>query len=126
MFIATVLTITMFICKTMLLGFPCVIFWSIAGGYAYTQSTATWDIYYLLFFASMGMTIFCSLAMYALRTKKEEKAEGDELIDEGADKDVKFIDEGKEEEGIGRRTRAVRDRAARRRKYGIKKPLRLD
>jgi len=124
--IPVALTISMFQSKSFMLGFPCLIFWAILSGHFYQLSTTTWDIYYLAFFGSIGMAIFCAFAAYGLRTKKEEKQVGDELIDEGKDT-TKFIDEGEtEEEGIGRRAKAVRERAARRRKFGIKKPLRLD
>ena len=117
-FIAVALTCTMFATKQMMLGFACVIFWAILGGYAYTISVYTWDPYYFIFFASFGMAIFCALAMYALRTKKEEEEEGDEFIDEGKD-DIRYIDEGKEEtEGepkVSKQTKAVRGRADNRR-----------
>jgi len=123
--ITLVLTWAMFHTKNMMLGFPCVMFWAITGGYCYTQSTTTWDIWYLLFFAStFGMTIFCAIAMYGLRTKKEEQEEGDQLIDEGKD-ETQFIDEGEPEEDISRQVRKVRDNADRRRTKGIRRPPRL-
>jgi len=111
--IAVALTFVMFLSHQMMLGFPCVIFWAIMGGYCYTQSTATWDIWYFLFFASaIGMTIFCAFAMYGLRTKKEEATE-------------RFIDEGEPEEGVSRQVRKVRNSAERRRTKGIRRPPRL-
>ena len=120
-FAAVVLTYSMFQSRSSMLGFPCLIFWSIMGGYCYQQSTATWDIYYLTFFGSFGMGIFSMFAAYALRTKKEEAAEGDEFIDEGKD-DIKFIDEdGKsntvmvDEDKPRRTSREIRERAERRR-----------
>ena len=130
-FAAVVLTYGMFTSKQAMLGFPCLIFWAILGGYCYQQSTATWDIYYLTFFGSFGMAIFSAFAAYGLRTKKEELTEGDEFIDEGKD-DVKFIDEGGKASGksdsenteteLGengekpsRRTRDIRNRANKRR-----------
>ena len=124
-FASVVLTCVMFLSRSSMLGFPCLIFWAILGGYCYQQSTATWDIYYLLFFGSFGMAIFSAFAAYALRTKKEEAQEGDLYFDEGGDKDVKFVDEGgKDTEGElepdndkpnDRRSREIRDRASRRR-----------
>ena len=118
------LVIAMFATKQMMLGFPSAIFWFILGGYAYTQSVATWDINYFLFFGSMGMGIFSMFAAYGLRTKKEELRIGEEYIDEGRD-DLKFIDEeknghaktGPEDDAIPPRDRMqeVRDRARRRR-----------
>jgi len=124
--IATALTVTMFASKSSMLGFPCLIFWAIMGGYCYQESTATWDLYYLTFFGAFGMAIFCAFAAYALKTKKEEAEEGDLFFDEGGDKDVKFIDEGSssktdkgaiDEDGekLSRRTRSIRERASRRR-----------
>jgi len=122
--IATALTCVMFASKSSMLGFPCLIFWAIMGGYCYQESVAAWDLYYLTFFGAFGMAIFSAFAAYALRTKKEEAEEGDQYFDEGGDKDVKFIDEsgsGKvatdEDEGEkpSRRTRSIRERASRRR-----------
>jgi len=121
--IAATLTATMFASRSSMLGFPCLIFWAITGGYCYQESLATWDNYYFVFFASMFMGIFCAFAAYALRTKKEEAREGDLYFDEGGDEDVKFIDEGgsgrdtTDEDGDkpGRRARGVRERAERRR-----------
>jgi len=118
--IAVALTFIMFLSRNMMLGFPSAMFWAIMGGHCYGQSTATWDIYYLLFFAAFGMAIFCMIAAYALRTKKEEAEEGDQLLDEGADKDMRFIDE-KEERGISRRVRSVRDRARKRLVQGVQR-----
>lgn len=112
-------TFALFITKEYMLGFPAVIFWGILGGFSYAESAATWDIHYFLFFASMGMAIFCSIAMYVLRTGKEEEAIGDELIDEGKDT-TQYIDEGKGEE-TSRTRRGVRDRADKRRNEGIKR-----
>ncbi len=120
--IALGLTMAMFHTRNMLLGFPCVIFWAVLGGYAYTESTVVWgDWQYYLFFASMGMVIFSALAMYALRTPKEEKEEGDEFIDEGKD-ETRYIDEGSPSEGdspegseVSKRTKGVRGRAKERR-----------
>jgi len=114
------LTVVMFATREMMLGFPCVIFWAVLGGYAYTESTTAWgDWQYFLFFASMGMAIFCALAMYGLREKRdtiadEEMERGDGgYIDEeywGEEKD-EFEPEKKER----RRTRELRERAERRR-----------
>lgn len=115
--IATALTFAMFHTRQMMLGFPCVIFWAILGGYCYGNTVYDWDIYYFLFFASaFGMTIFCALSAFALRERKDTETDKDEYIDEGED-DLKYIDEEKSEEesGVSKRTRAVRDRAKKRR-----------
>lgn len=92
--ITVLLTHAMFSTRQMMLGFPSAIFWAILGGYAYTTSEATWDIYYLLFFASMGMAIFCMFAMYALREKRDTL--GDRSIERG---DGEYIDEEKGDGG---------------------------
>lgn len=78
------LTVAMFTTHNMMLGFPSAIFWGILGGFAYNQSATTWDWQYLLFFASMGMVIFCVIAMYALRRKDLAGPDigGGEFIDE--------------------------------------------
>ena len=134
-----VLTYAMFQSRNSMLGFPCLIFWAIMSGYCYQESTATWDLYYLTFFGSIFMGVFCAFAAYGLRTKKEELTEGDEFIDEGKD-DIVFIDEyaspskakdyydeygnvrakynrkNPEEEVVGDRARGVRERAAARRR----------
>lgn len=135
--LAIALTVAMFFTRQAMLGFPCGIFWAILGGFSYIQSTATWDILYMVFFASFGMAIFTIFAAFALRTKKEELREGDSFIDEGKD-DVVFIDEGaspaeakqyydeygnpryrkqegKPEEDAGPRARALHNRAEKRR-----------
>jgi len=78
-------TVAMFATRNLLLGFPSAIFWGILGGFAYQQSSTTWDWQYILFFSSMGMVIFCIMAMYALRRT--------DLSGPDADKG-KFIDEG--------------------------------
>jgi hypothetical protein len=63
------LTVAMFATRQMMLGFPSAIFWGIFGGYAYLQSSSTWDWQYILFFSCMGMVIFSMFAAYALRKK---------------------------------------------------------
>lgn len=86
-FVAVVLTATMFATKQSMLGFPCVIFWAIMGGEAFTQSEATWDTYYLLFFAcTLGMATFCALGAWGLREPR------DTIADEGLDEDAEDAD----------------------------------
>ncbi len=92
-FTAVALTWAMFSTRQMMLGFPCAIFWAILGGLAYTKSVIDWDLHYLMFFASMGMTIFSVIAMYGLRTKKQEIADGDSFLDEPG-VDDRYYDEG--------------------------------
>jgi len=85
--ISIMLICIMFHSRNVMLGFPSAIFWAILGGYCYQQSVATWDIYYLMFFASFGMVIFCIFAMYGLRDKDLSGPDADE---------GKFFDEEKE------------------------------
>jgi len=127
--LAVLLTVAMFHTRNKLLGFPCLIFWAILGGYFYQQSEATWDINYLLFFASMGMAIFTGYAAYALRKSDLSGPNADEgaFIDEGGgsggkryveDKESdEYIDEGESKPSA--RTRDLRARAARRRSGNV-------
>jgi len=124
------LTYLMFTTKNRMLGFACAIFWAIFGGLCYQESAATWDLYYMLFFASaFGMVILTIIAQFGLREKRDsigdvemEKGEGG-YIDEG--KKVKQLSEGDdnymmEEEVVteSRRTRALHARADARRNRG--------
>jgi len=125
--IATALTVFMFVTQQMMLGFPSAIFWAVFAGLCYQNSTATWDIYYLTFFASMGMTIFSMYAAYGLRTKREEQMEGDTYIDESKD-DMVFIDESRNTEPEphdqpSRRVQEIRERAARRKATGVRRKI---
>lgn len=79
------LTVGMLWSRRMMFGFPAGILWAITGGFAYQITAATWDMWYILFFASMGMAIFSFIAMYALRKR--------DLAGPDADKG-QFIDEG--------------------------------
>jgi len=118
--IAVALTFVMFLSRQMMLGFPCVMFWAIMGGYCYTMSVYDWDTWYFLFFASLGMAIFCALAAFALREKRDTIA--DEEMEEG---EGGFIEEGKEkvspksdnseESEVSERTKRIRERADNRR-----------
>lgn len=114
------LTFAMFHSRDLLLGFPSAIFWAILGGYCYQQSTVTWDIYYFVFFASMGMVIFCLVAMYALREKDLSEPEPDKttFFDEETEPDLRGdIGKGKEGDEFqpSDRAKRIRDRADRRR-----------
>lgn len=94
-FIAVALTCTMFATRNMLLGFPCVMFWGILGGFFYKQYVTFGDLYYLLFIAcDIGMTIFCAIGMYALRDRDLSPKKSD-WLDSG-----KFFDEEKRDPGI--------------------------
>jgi len=69
--IAVVLTVFMFTTRQSMLGFPSSLFWLIFCGYCYQQSVTTWDMYYIIFFASFGMTIFSMYAAFVLREKPD-------------------------------------------------------
>lgn len=80
--IAAWLTATMFTSRQAMLGFACALFWAIFGGYAYTLSSVTWDIYFILAFGSLlGMVSFTSLAAFGLREKRDSL--GDEAMERG-------------------------------------------
>lgn len=129
--LAVGLTVAMFATKQAMLGFACALFWAVIGGYTYTLSSTPWgDWQYLLSMSClMGMIPFCMYGAYALRTKKQEAIEGDQLIDEGGDRNITFIDEvrqpKKEKEEEPSRISRVRKRALLRRKYGIRRKLSL-
>lgn len=121
--ISLALTCTMFATRERMLGFPCAIFWILTGAQAYILSTTPWgDIYYYIFFASaIGMTVFCILASFALRERRDTLA--DEELEKG---DGTYIDEtegGKEPDLLSeepepkpsKRTQALRKRAENRR-----------
>ena len=122
--IAVWLTCCMFSNKSMMLGFPSALFWALTGACFYIVPTAVdpmpdieWVVNWWnwLGFSCFGMTIFCVLAMYALRTKKEDAEDGDQFFDEGGDKDVKFIDEGKPDEPMDDEKPSARIKALRKR-----------
>lgn len=138
--VAVILTWVMFDSKNSMLGFPCVIFYAVAGGGWYEESTEAWDMEYLMFFSCMGMAIFAALGMWGLH-KKGMPLEGEgrwldeELfMDEGRERrkteklatefygdDIKEYDDFYPDEMIGKpskRSQGVQDRArARREKY---------
>ena len=95
--IAVSLTVAMFATRNLMLGFPSAIFWAILGGHCYQESAATWDIYYLIFFASIGMAIFSMYACYALRSVdlSEPDADKGKYFDEELEPDLRGnIDKG--------------------------------
>ena len=119
--IAVLLTCTMFVSRQAMLGFACAMFWFITGAQAYILSTEPWvDIYYYVFFASaFGMTVFCILASYGLREKRDtladeelEKGEGEYIDESGKEPDL--LSEEPEPK-MSKRTRALRKRAEDRR-----------
>ena len=139
---AVILVVAMFHSRNVMLGFPSAIFWFVFGGYNYTLSATTWDIHYLIFFASMGMGIFCLFAMYALQAKDLSGPDADrgKFFDEGREPDLRGdIERSSTERGSAERSstesgdefddefqpssrvKALRERAARRRSSSVKK-----
>lgn len=107
------LTYVMFLTRNSLLGFPSAIFWALLGGHAYTLSTTAWgDIEYYIFFASMGLAVFCMFAAFTLRKKDLDSPDIDkgEFIDEEGD--VSEAEEVKEEDDkyFDERAKKRRDR----------------
>ena len=123
--IALGLTVAMFVTKNHMLGFACAIFWAIFAGANYLNSQATWDIYYFMFFAGAGMTIFTMYGAFGLRPKDLAGPDADKgaFIDEGGS--PKRTDDyglGEDEDEFNRTwnrgseaAKRIRDRAERRR-----------
>lgn len=120
--IAVILTATMFATRNSMLGFPSAMFWALLGGYAYTLSTTTWDIYFLFAFASLlGMVTFTALGAYGLREKQDSI--GEQSMEGKLEDDDGFFDEKPEPDLRGdvempeqTRSEKIRARAAKRRK----------
>jgi hypothetical protein len=129
--LAAALTCAMFASRQSMLGFPAAMFWAMFGAYCYQQSTATWDMYFLIAFASLlGMVFFCMYSAYGLRENNDQKGtDEDEYIDEKAksgDEEGAYFGESKNDTAedkddqphISQRTAELRERA-RKRKSGI-------
>jgi len=118
---ALVLTFTMFHTRNMVLGFPCGIFWALTGGAAYDISASTWDLYYDLFFAAMGMCIFTIYAAYTLRRSDLGPPDEPRFFDEkeGSGAGSSAIEEptsqgyfGENDSESSKRQKGLRDRAS--------------
>lgn len=117
--LAVGLTVAMFATRQVMLGFPSLIMWAVLGAYAYTLSTTAWgDWQFYLFFASaFGMTIFCAMAMYGLRERRDTL--GEEGMEKGEDKLIGDEEKGEdidafEETKPSKRTEDLRKRAEKR------------
>lgn len=120
------MTCCMFNTRNMVLGFVSAILWWLVGATFYQipdmfDSDWFWVVNWwrLIAFAFFLIGALMPFAAYALRTKKEEDAEGGGYIDEGKD-DIQFIDEGgkdtdDDEEKPSSARKALRDRADKRR-----------
>lgn len=93
--IALGLTVALFWAREPMLGWAATIFWLAFGGACFWRSTAVWDIYYVVGFASMlGMTILCSAGAFQFyRTGKK----GDFIDDNGKGDRTQYIGESKSE-----------------------------
>jgi len=121
-FIPSVLTLALFITKERMLGYPAGIMWAILGGFCFTMSASTWDIFYLLGFACLlGMVTFTIYGAFALRERHDTIAEKELEKGEGG-----YVDEGKgdeigdelgDEPKVSKRRQALRDRADDRRDW---------
>lgn len=78
--LAVILTCLMFTTRRMELGYPSAMFWAIFGAYNFMLSGTPWgDIYFYVFIASsLGMTIFCILIAFGLRTRKDTASDTDD------------------------------------------------
>lgn len=64
--------------------------WFIIGVYSYTLSTATWDIYYTLFWLCMGLGLVSAfLSMITLGGEKEEKPKEGDVEEDSLDRVIK-------------------------------------
>lgn len=89
--VALGLTGFMFHTRNAMLGFPSAVFWALFGGFAYTLSAATWDIHFMIAFASLlGMVTFTALGAYGLRERRDTIADEEMERGEGG-----YIDESK-------------------------------
>jgi hypothetical protein len=127
--VAAFLTAAMFRSKEPMLGFPCAIMWALFGGDAYVLKASTTDIYFITFFAAMGMAIFSMYAAFALRRKdldapKSDWLDSGKFVDEGSPKGTLDAEESKEGGYIddpskpSRRSLELHNRAADRRTGG--------
>lgn len=95
--------------KKQSLAFGAIGGWLLLGVQAYTLSTAVWDIYFALFFISMGFVIVSAIEAMALREKKEEPpSDAEDSLDEyfkAMDDYNKDMDRHRRVIGRGRRTR---------------------
>lgn len=128
-FIAVSLTVAMFATRNKLLGFPSGIFWALICGYAYTMSTVIWDLYYILFFACFGMTVFSIYAAFALRRSDISGPDDDKgkYIDEesgpdlSAPKEPAIREYAPDDPSLSQRVRRIHERAERRKRSGVAK-----
>ena len=96
--IALGLTIALFWAREPMLGFAAVIFWLVFGGACFWRSTAVWDIYYTVGFASMlGMTVLCGAGAFQFYkgSKKGRSNENSDFIDEN--EGTQYLGESKKE-----------------------------
>ena len=76
---AMVLTIASYGLKIKQLALIAAIMWGAWGGYCFSQSTATWDIYYVIGFVGMFAMVGEGYQAWGFMTKKEETEDDNEL-----------------------------------------------
>lgn len=103
-----------------------MLFWALLSGYCYQESLMAWDIWYLTFFASIGMAIFTAYAAFGLREKRdaiadkemdeeEAKGKGEKYFDEENNKLDDMFGRDKDNDKPSKHSQAVRNRAEKRR-----------
>jgi hypothetical protein len=83
--IAVILTLTMFKAREPMLGFACVIFWSLFGADCINLAVYDWDIYFTTGFgALLGMNMLCGMGMFQFfkGSRKGRSNENSDFIDE--------------------------------------------
>jgi len=80
LFLAVILMISGYALRSMAIAYAGAGGWMIFGAHSYTESLATWDVYYSLFFLAMAMVILCILEPVILHKKKEGNVEEESLI----------------------------------------------
>jgi hypothetical protein len=76
---AVVLAIASYGLKIMQLALLGAVMWATLGGYCFSQSTATWDIFYVLGFVGFIAAIGEGYQAWGFMTKKEETEDDKEL-----------------------------------------------
>ena len=80
---AIIFTVASYGFKVMQLALFAAIIWATLGGYCFSQSTATWDIYYVLGFVGFIAMIGEGYQAWGMMSKKEEIEDDNELGFEG-------------------------------------------
>jgi len=94
--IAVTLTLVMFRSKEPMLGFACVIFWSLFGAQCINLAVYDWDIYFTTGFgALLGMNILCGMGAFQFFKGSRKGREDSDFIDK--DDGTQYLGESKSE-----------------------------